>query len=348
MVKVVGRAVGFAAVICVASGLRIEVDWDSISASHAGGAQSFAVDMNPFAPSANTATSLSVRQTCARIDVNGVQNADEDGVDIVLVDVTASQFPIQVLGFEYHLSYPEAHLTVQAYDQNFFLTATAGSSLFDGSEPVPDTDGNNEWSGIAMDTADNTHETGSGVLHRVTFGADQGAAPGLYTVGFVNGMNGHADPNNNGFVPDNLYGGTIAIGTSYCPNTDSDGDGVFDADEAVCGGSVYNAALRPERIDLAGDDDGDTLVNEPLPPGSENNDCDGDGYKGSAENNVYLPSILGDQDSCGWAPTSAPFGIPIGWPADLRGGFELQREQGEHPGPLYLHYPGAKDQYVAG
>ncbi|HEV8574511.1 MAG TPA: alpha/beta hydrolase-fold protein, partial [Dehalococcoidia bacterium] len=104
---------------------------------------------------------------------------------------------------------------------------------------------------------------------------------------------------------------------------DCDGDGVADADEAGCGGDPANAAVRPERIDdvFAGvDDDGDTAVDEPLAAGSEAFDCDGDGYTGVAENHVYAPSTLGNQDACGtnaFPATDPP--SPIGWPSDLRG-----------------------------
>jgi hypothetical protein len=90
---------------------------------------------------------------------------------------------------------------------------------------------------------------------------------------------------------------------------DPDGDGVVD--EAPCGGDNSNPNRRPERIDAAfpGDDDGDTQVNEPLPPGSSNYDCDGDGFKGNQENLIYLnaPSTTRDQDPCG----------NNGWPLDL-------------------------------
>jgi len=92
---------------------------------------------------------------------------------------------------------------------------------------------------------------------------------------------------------------------------DPDGDGVID--EAPCGGNNSNPNLRPERIDAAfpGDDDGDTLVNEPLPAGSNNYDCDGDGWTGVQESLLYgnAPSTVRDQDPCG----------NNGWPLDLTG-----------------------------
>jgi glucose/arabinose dehydrogenase len=93
---------------------------------------------------------------------------------------------------------------------------------------------------------------------------------------------------------------------------DSDSDGVTDAAETACGASPTNPNLRPERTDdhLGGrDDDGDTAVDEPLPPGSADQDCDGDGFAGSAEANVFSASGR-DQDACG---TTA-------WPADFAAG----------------------------
>ena len=95
--------------------------------------------------------------------------------------------------------------------------------------------------------------------------------------------------------------------------SDADGDGIAGGLEITCGSDPGNSGLRPERIDgaFAGvDDDGDTQVDEALPGGAANFDCDGDGYKGSAEAAIYAPSTLGDQDPCG---TDA-------WPSDFVSG----------------------------
>ena len=110
-----------------------------------------------------------------------------------------------------------------------------------------------------------------------------------------------------------MLGSVRAFSGPLCrwPTTDLDGDGVID--EASCGGNSTNASRRPERIDgaFAGvDDDGDTLVDEMLPPNVGIYDCDGDGYESSTENHVFAPAIRGDQDPCGNS----------GWPADLVGG----------------------------
>ena len=87
---------------------------------------------------------------------------------------------------------------------------------------------------------------------------------------------------------------------------DDDNDLVYDVAEGPCGGNQFGPAIRPERIDgvFAGvDDDGDTQIDESLPPGSSGFDCDGDGFIGSTEAHV----TTSDQDPCGNS----------GWPADL-------------------------------
>ena len=104
---------------------------------------------------------------------------------------------------------------------------------------------------------------------------------------------------------------------------DDENDGVGDVDEVNCGSDPVNGLRRPERIDgaFAGvDDDGDTQIDEALPPAALAFDCDGDGYAGTHENQLYAPNLLGDQDPCrsNVFPVSAP-PTPIGWPSDLRG-----------------------------
>jgi len=288
--------------------------YDNASASHAGGADEFGIDMNPNLISANTATSVSTQQTCGRIDRNGLQDADEDAVDALVVDLTVTNVPASapMMGFMFTIAYNEGVLSVKAGDPNFFVTAQSGSNLFNANDATPDTNGNGVWHGAALDILPTTTEYGSGILERVTIGADPGAASGIYALTLQDSA--HIDGYNNLYTPDALLGATVAIGGSYCPNTDSDGDGVYDADEANCGSNVYNATRRPERLDgtfATTDDDGDTLVNEALPGGSSGFDCDGDGYKGSAEGSIFVAGAR-DQDSCGnngWPPELVSGGV---------------------------------------
>jgi len=99
---------------------------------------------------------------------------------------------------------------------------------------------------------------------------------------------------------------TDGDGAGDACDPDDDNDGVGDADETACGSDpldVIPPLSRPERVDgvFAGvDDDGDIAVDEALPGGASGFDCDGDGYKGSAEDHVYsyLPQTNGDQKTC--------------------------------------------------
>ena len=97
-------------------------------------------------------------------------------------------------------------------------------------------------------------------------------------------------------------------------DSDDDNDGVSDAAEPPCEGDPLDVTpplSRPERLDgpfAAVDDDGDTQIDEPLPGGVANFDCDGDGYTGSAENHVfsYLAQTNGDQKTCQEYDTAFP------------------------------------------
>ena len=117
---------------------------------------------------------------------------------------------------------------------------------------------------------------------------------------------------------------------------DDDADKVNDVDETNCGGDPLDLTKRPERTDsvFAGvSDDGDAQVDEALPPGSENYDCDGDGFKGTAETHVGTSN----QDACG----------NNGWPLGpcARG---LPAEHTEPTGHWQLRRAGPPDWNIAG
>jgi hypothetical protein len=100
-------------------------------------------------------------------------------------------------------------------------------------------------------------------------------------------------------------------------DSDSDGDALTDKTEFYCGSPARDASRRPERTDgaFAGtDDDGDFSIDELLPIAASTYDCDGDGYTGTAEDNVFLASSHGDQDPCGTTAWPADFvsgGVPV-------------------------------------
>jgi CSLREA domain-containing protein len=130
------------------------------------------------------------------------------------------------------------------------------------------------------------------------------------------GQCGDANDDDRDFL---INGGCPQVGSSSessiqkCfDSSDDDGDGWINdgcsggPEINACGSQALDPASVPERTDTPTDDDGDTVANEPLPPGAAAYDCDGDGYVGTAEGNVST----GDQDPCGGT----------GWPSDLAPG----------------------------
>jgi hypothetical protein len=114
---------------------------------------------------------------------------------------------------------------------------------------------------------------------------------------------------------DTNYAGDVFVQDRCLDNsslTNCDADSWTDLSEIACGSDLSDAASLPERTDTPADDDGDTLVNEALPPGAEAYDCDGDGYIGGREGSI----TTSDQDPCG----------ANGWPSDFvtgtPGGFQ--------------------------
>jgi hypothetical protein len=86
-------------------------------------------------------------------------------------------------------------------------------------------------------------------------------------------------------------------------DSDDDNDGTLDTvDVMVCEGDSMNGAKLPERTDGVFDnvdDDGDSLIDEALPPAAAPFDCDGDGYTGSVESGTPLCSNATNDDGTG-------------------------------------------------
>lgn len=83
---------------------------------------------------------------------------------------------------------------------------------------------------------------------------------------------------------------------------EADGDNLLNTTETACGSDPLHSGRIPERTDAVfsgTDDDGDSEVDEPLPPGAETYDCDGDGFAGEAEDHIFGGAGGLDQDACG-------------------------------------------------
>jgi hypothetical protein len=182
----------------------------------------------------------------------------------------------------------------------------------------PDSDGD-------MDIADNCPDTANpfqqNLVHPVTPAGDHCEDP--ESDGVLDVFDNCPDTANSGqenFDADNKG--------DAC-DVDDDNDYFPDLSEERCGSNPFGGASRPERIDgpfESLDDDGDTEVDEPLPFAALNFDCDGDGYRGGAENNAfsYLGLTNGDQKVCqdydlNFPNPAARIRPSMRWPADLAG-----------------------------
>lgn len=187
--------------------LGISGDNINLSAQEEGRAEDFSVDMDPFTTPANTVTSLGSREDCARLNTNSKLDADEDGIDEIIFDVTAGNIPAstKMLGFAFTIDYP-AGTELTSADTKGLLSTADGYAGFNVSEPLPDKDGT--FSAAAVDV--NTQgASGSGFLMRLTFASTPDAKKGNYPITISSAA--HIDLNNNAWEPKALEQGAIAI-----------------------------------------------------------------------------------------------------------------------------------------
>jgi len=187
--------------------LSSAADAPNVQATHNGGADFFLLDMDPVG---NTATSIGTIEPCARINPNGIVDADEDSVDVVDIDVVTGPQGIPatnpMLAFGIFLSYP-AGSEVVAVDPTFLLDVGAGSSVFYSGDAIPDADGRLSAPVVDVGPGGVTNaESGPGVLVRLSLSAPTtpvGVHELLLQDSFLNIPNTHVDIVPNGFVPDN-------------------------------------------------------------------------------------------------------------------------------------------------
>ena len=121
-----------------------------------------------------------------------------------------------IISYSYTLLYDEAQLTVQAQAVNFLLSSNTASSLFNASDPVPDTDGSGTFAGAVLDSGASVPESGSGVLDRLTIAIEQTAPAGLYTLVIDSTSAAHLDASGGAYAPGAFNNATLAVGMA-CP-----------------------------------------------------------------------------------------------------------------------------------
>jgi hypothetical protein len=200
---------------------------ESAGPGPSGGMDAMSIDMDPGAAPANTATSIGSIEQCARINENGIVDADEDAEDVVEVDITAQGIPPYsdngtpnspgddhggIIGFQHLLFYDENQFTIVSQDSGLLLSANQGSApTFNVSEPLPDIDGSNSWLGAGLDTGTGIPEQGDGVIQRLTLSSDEGAAAEQYAITLDVANAVHLDTLGEAHSPDGLGFGNIAL-----------------------------------------------------------------------------------------------------------------------------------------
>lgn len=193
-------------------------------ATHTGGADNFLLDMDP---AGNTPTSIASVDACARINRNGVQDADEDAIDSIDIDIVTGPVGIpattRMFGFVAFLSYPSG-VIIDSADANFLLASTPGSTVNEANDSIPDTDG--RFFVSALDQSSDifaTSESGPGILARISMRAPSLAA-GVHELSIrdevFHSESAHIDTLPQGYLPDNAIdsdGNTTA--DSLIPST---------------------------------------------------------------------------------------------------------------------------------
>jgi len=161
----------------------------------------------------NTASAIGANDTCIPAAPG----------DMVFIDVTADNIPASnpMLAFDGAVAFSGATLTILDADTvNYKIKVLPGSFPASTSEAVPDDSGT--WAFGAFDAGLGTHESGDGVLARVTVEVNGALTNGLYNIALTQGR--HVDPNNDPHTATVLNGGRIAVGTSTCADPFKQGD----------------------------------------------------------------------------------------------------------------------------
>jgi hypothetical protein len=204
------------AIIALAAGLALARDVEhapNVIATSPPSAQRFSVDMDPTAVPGNTAMSVGTRETCARINENGIMDADEDMVDTVEFDVTVTGIPAAnaMIAYSYDLGYPTATRIVSHQP----VKIGAGPIIQGEIVPPPDTDGTFN---VSVADFSGPAESGSGTLDRLRIDTTALAVSGIFPISLSNAA--HLDTNGNSWAPDALDDALLAVNQACPPPAD--------------------------------------------------------------------------------------------------------------------------------
>lgn len=173
----------------------------------AGSMMAMSIDMSI---AGNTPTSVLNVQDCARLNANGIQDAQETAIDTLTFDLVAQGIPAKapMISFLAELAYDGEFFDITASDVDQMLAAGDNSNLFDVSDLVPDSDG--LFTASVVDTSPTgTEESGSGVLARISITAHNDAPSSDAMLVLESGA--HADPVAQLWLPQTLNDATIMV-----------------------------------------------------------------------------------------------------------------------------------------
>jgi hypothetical protein len=241
----------------------------STRAYHIPGMKALSIDMQETATPANTSSALGTRETCARINENDVLDADEDLVDGLKIDVTATDVPAYddngtpsreddsggITFFQYELYYSLENLTVADHEYDnpavHLLQRNPGSVLTNGGDTTPDDNSDDYWYALVSDEPSERHiatsapEDGSGVLGRLTLATEPAAVGGVYPLTIYALNDGYGDAVGHVYDAQTIENAFVAVNTA-CPS-EAPGRIVFDTNRD---GEFEIYAMNPDGTGL--------------------------------------------------------------------------------------------------
>jgi hypothetical protein len=183
------------------------------------GIDDMSIDMNPLGDPANDKGTgsdgvIGSIETCARINDNGTLDADEDEIDTLLIDITATGIGASspMISWGATIEFPDTLVQVVSHDVTGQLVgAFPGSAPVDASQAVPDTI--SPYSAAGSDTEVGTFESGAGPLARIGIeGITSSATIGDLTLSDA----GILSPGDQSYAPATLGAAQVALNRS-CP-----------------------------------------------------------------------------------------------------------------------------------